>query len=303
MDSRHDLIFDYDVCLSFASEDRVYVRKVAARIQQLGVRVFFDEYEQVQLWGKDLYTHLDYVYRQAARYCVLFVSQHYARRVWTNHERRSAQARALTENQEYLLPARFDSTELAGLPPTVGYIDLRRRSPIRFAELLFEKLRSSLIADLPDEPDRLFDRLGVQDGDKRMLVAHRAQRFLTALRRMSIQERRVVIAAFQHGCDAELPENVHQSVDLLRRIIGLTPARILRILAGLKSLGFSYATRTDDGDRFLVLNWDDYSAEHGGPSTDIAWHMIDLAASTYCEEHGREAMDRLDFSRLSSRHA
>jgi hypothetical protein len=66
------------------------------------------------------------VYRKLARYCVLFASADYARKVWTNHERRSAQARALRERSEYVLPARFDDTEIPGLSSTVGYIDLRR---------------------------------------------------------------------------------------------------------------------------------------------------------------------------------
>jgi hypothetical protein len=50
--------FDYDVCFSFAGEDREYVEKVAANLIALGVRVFYDRYEQAVLWGKDLYVHL-----------------------------------------------------------------------------------------------------------------------------------------------------------------------------------------------------------------------------------------------------
>lgn len=58
---------DYDVTLSFAGEDRAYVEKVAAALYALGIRVFYDRYEQVDLWGKDLYTHLDDVYRKRAK--------------------------------------------------------------------------------------------------------------------------------------------------------------------------------------------------------------------------------------------
>ena len=31
------------------------------------MRVFYDEYERAELWGKDLYSHLDEVYRRSAR--------------------------------------------------------------------------------------------------------------------------------------------------------------------------------------------------------------------------------------------
>ena len=117
--------FQFDVALSFAGEDRAYVGDIAERLRSRDVRVFYDQYEQATLWGKDLYEHLDYVYQRAAQYCVLFASVHYAGKVWTNHERKSAQARALDENREYILPVRFDDTEIPGLRSTVAYIDAR----------------------------------------------------------------------------------------------------------------------------------------------------------------------------------
>src|SRR5271156_6159121 len=88
--------YDYDVCLSFAGEDRKYVRAVADELRNAGVRVFYDEYEEVMLWGKVLFQHLDYVYQQAARFCVVFISSCYAEKLWTKHEIKSAQARAFS---------------------------------------------------------------------------------------------------------------------------------------------------------------------------------------------------------------
>lgn len=70
----------YDVALSFAGEERPYVDQVAAALQNKGIKVFYDDYEKVALWGRDLYTHLDWVYRVASRYCVVFISASYAKR-------------------------------------------------------------------------------------------------------------------------------------------------------------------------------------------------------------------------------
>src|SRR5262245_31136756 len=112
---------EFDVCLSFAGEDREYVDRVAAELRSAGVRLFYDAYEDVDLWGKDLYQHLDAVYRHKARYCVAFFSAAYAAKVWTKHELKSAQTRAFEENREYILPARFDDTEIPGVPKTVKY--------------------------------------------------------------------------------------------------------------------------------------------------------------------------------------
>jgi hypothetical protein len=45
---------EYHVALSFAGEDREYVDQVAGHLRRLGVNVFYDKYEQVDLWSKDL---------------------------------------------------------------------------------------------------------------------------------------------------------------------------------------------------------------------------------------------------------
>ena len=118
--------FEFDVVLSFAGEQRPYVEEVAARLRAAGIRVFYDANEQASLWGKNLYTHLDEIYRKRARYCVMFLSEAYRDKLWTNHERESAQARAFEESKEYVLPARFDDTEIPGIHPTIAYVDLRK---------------------------------------------------------------------------------------------------------------------------------------------------------------------------------
>jgi hypothetical protein len=135
-----DGTFEYDVCLSFAGEQREYVRQVAQILQERGIRVFFDEYEEADLWGKDLYEHLAGIYGRKARYCILFASKEYAEKVWPSHERANAQARALEAKEEYILPARFDNTEIPGLRPTIGYIDLTRRTPAQLAEIFIQKV-------------------------------------------------------------------------------------------------------------------------------------------------------------------
>lgn len=105
-----------------------------------GVSVFYDKYEQAGLWGTDLYVHLTEVYRTKAQYTLVFISKYYKDKVWTNHERRAAQSRALEESHEYILPVRFDDTEISGILPTIGYIDSRQSSPVQIAILVQQKL-------------------------------------------------------------------------------------------------------------------------------------------------------------------
>lgn len=114
--------YSYDVVLSFAGEDRKYAQELAQVLKARDIDVFYDGYEEATLWGKNLYTHLSEVYQKQARFCVMFLSQHYAQKLWTNHERSAAQARAFQENKEYILPIRLDNTDIPGLLPAIGYL-------------------------------------------------------------------------------------------------------------------------------------------------------------------------------------
>jgi hypothetical protein len=73
----------YDVVFSFAGENRDYVEKVADCVKSKGVRVFYDRDEEANLWGKNLAEHFDLVYRVSGRYCVIFLSKHYAEKLWS----------------------------------------------------------------------------------------------------------------------------------------------------------------------------------------------------------------------------
>lgn len=77
--------FEFDVTLSFAGEDRPYVEKVAKYLKEKDIKIFYDEYEKVELWGKDLYVYLDEVYQNKAKYCIMFISCHSSEKLWTNH--------------------------------------------------------------------------------------------------------------------------------------------------------------------------------------------------------------------------
>jgi hypothetical protein len=131
----------YHIALSFAGEDRAYVEDVANHLRSASVDVFYDLFEEEDLWGKDLYEHLTSVYRDQAMFTVMFVSEHYVNKLWGTHERKSAQARAFSESREYILPATFDpSVKVPGMLETTGYIDLNKKTPAQLSDLIVRKL-------------------------------------------------------------------------------------------------------------------------------------------------------------------
>ncbi len=134
--------YEYDIAVSFAGEDRDIVKQYVDTLSPRRISVFYDEYEQVDSWGKDLYEKLDDVYRKKALFCVIFISKYYAQKVWTNHERKSAQARAIQENREYILPVKLDDTEIPGIPATIGYLDIRKIGVHKLAYMTIQKVKS-----------------------------------------------------------------------------------------------------------------------------------------------------------------
>ena len=130
----------YDVALSFAEEERAIARALAQALEARNIKVFFDELQKAEIWGKNLYDFLNEVYFQQARYCIMLVSEAYAANVWTNRERQSAQARELQETSDYILPIRIDDTPLPGLLPTVAYLSYDDYSVDELADLVAEKV-------------------------------------------------------------------------------------------------------------------------------------------------------------------
>jgi acyl carrier protein len=131
---------EYDVALSFAGEDRAYAKELADSLRRRGIAVFYDEYAKADMWGKDLYDHLSEVYEDRAEYVVMFISKHYADKVWTTHERRSAQARALNESREYILPIRLDDVGVGGVLQNISHLSWPPEDADSIADIIQIKL-------------------------------------------------------------------------------------------------------------------------------------------------------------------
>ena len=315
----HEVNFQYDVALSFAGEQRQYVDDVARELSSRGVRPFYDDYEKGALWGKDLYEHLTEVYQHLCKYCVIFVSKEYAGKVWPSRERQSAQARALEEKGEYILPARFDDTPIPGLLDTVSYINLRETSPSQLSELIAGKLgKDTRRYYLPPTLDRLYERLAIEDDyEAQIEVSSIAWSFFQVLHRMNEEERDAVFGLFRFGCHEDLPNDIHIDVDYLARCTGRSVASLERLLGAISSLGFecSILKKAQHGStmpgtplggypHYFHLRWLDLRDRKGKtgegiPEMVVANHMVSVATGDYCEEHGKEFLDRLDFSQLS----
>lgn len=130
----------YQVALSFAGEQREYVRDVARALAARHVAVFYDEFEANTLWGKDGAEHFHQIYSRDTRYVVMFISAEYVAKAWTRQERRSAISRQMKDEAEYILPVRFDDTAVPGLPDTIQYLSAGRYTPAALAVEIANKV-------------------------------------------------------------------------------------------------------------------------------------------------------------------
>jgi hypothetical protein len=135
----------YDVALSFAGEDRAHAEALAKGLKDAGRIVFYDRYEQADLWGVNLPERFHEVYGKSSRFVVMFVSEHYAKKLWTTAERRAAQERAFQEpGRAYILPVIIDhGVEIPGLPfATTGHADIKWGIP-EILRMLLDKLNAA----------------------------------------------------------------------------------------------------------------------------------------------------------------
>lgn len=138
--------FDYDVALSFAGEDRIFVEKCAEILRALNINVFYDNNEKHILLGKNLYSYLADLYHNRAQYAAVFISKSYKEKLWTNHELEYITARRFEQKEEYLLPVRLDDTYIEEIPSTVAYIS--GNSPFEVAMIIAKKINPDLDCEL-----------------------------------------------------------------------------------------------------------------------------------------------------------
>jgi hypothetical protein len=300
----------YDVCLSFARDQREFVRDVWRQLEARGIDAFFDESQQVELWGKDLTERLDSVYRKEAQFCVAFVSQDWLRRSWPAHERRSALARMLDE-PGYFLPVRFDDSEIPGLSPTIGYLDGRSLSPEELARLIARKLQSRKRFNyLPLIPNRLFAalELEVDDEEGQVKAREQASAFMGALSGLTRDQREAVLLIARFGCGCSMPQGIHLPLHSFLRMTEWNPDRVLttlRALPGVPGFSIEYLpegpSEKPDETLGVELRWEPLvQGCPPGPATDVAQAMLREAGYQMCGDCYESALERLDFSRTSS---
>jgi hypothetical protein len=139
---------EFDFAFSFAGEDRKTVEKIYDKLTADGLHIFYDYAYQAQLVGRDLYTGLRDLYRNKGKYVVCFISEHYAKKIWTNLEFTAIKERLMTTffAGDFLIPILIGKASmLEDIPSFIGFY--RHRSVEETVEMLKEKISSFIMED------------------------------------------------------------------------------------------------------------------------------------------------------------
>ncbi len=135
--------YPYDVAVSFAGNVRATVEEFIGALKKRGLSVFYDFDQQAQLWGTDVRTKLAEVYANDALFMVIFLSESYPERDWTDFELSVGKEAAEKRTQDYLLPLKLDDVKVVGIKSTIGYVDLKEAGIEKTADILAEKVEAA----------------------------------------------------------------------------------------------------------------------------------------------------------------
>ena len=123
-------------------ENRYVAKDLAERLGGRGAAVFYDESYLADLWGRRLDQEFAWVFGAGTRFFVPIVSAFYAERSWPQYEWAVGSTRGCEEARGIYIAAAHGRCYSCWSADTVSYLDLRRHSVDKVADLLLEKLGS-----------------------------------------------------------------------------------------------------------------------------------------------------------------
>jgi len=134
----------YDVAVSYATEDVVFAQALVTALLQHGLRVFFDKGKKADLAGSHLPTDLADVFQNHALCCVILLSPHFLNKKWTKLELNAALEHA-PGRQKHLLVVRLGDAQPPPNLADIGLVASPPETPASIADLILTKLGREVV--------------------------------------------------------------------------------------------------------------------------------------------------------------
>ena len=132
----------YDFAVSYASEQREYVKRFVRFLKKRKYHVYYDKEEQSKMIGKILHEELSEIYSRKSKVRIIFLSKEYIQKDFTRFESEIILAENVYEKQKMFI-FKFDEVLLPGLNRNVVYSDIHEfPEPEDYAKLLIATINN-----------------------------------------------------------------------------------------------------------------------------------------------------------------
>jgi hypothetical protein len=132
----------FDIAVSFASEQREYVEQTVTATKDLGLKVFYDKDASYDWWGRNFIVEQRKIYGGSTLFVVPFISKEYLARPFPMDEFSSAMMKAVKQPNPYILPILVGEVDVPAemLHPHIGTLRVEDHTPVQLAERLKAKV-------------------------------------------------------------------------------------------------------------------------------------------------------------------
>ena len=131
----------YDVALSYASEQEVFVGRVAKILQEEGLELFYAPDREREYQAQDMCRRFYRIYRYQCEFAVCFVSKEYLQKDYTMMEYESSCLKNKDTGKNRMIVVNFDGSNLPCLDPDISYIDAKNIREVQVADHILEIIK------------------------------------------------------------------------------------------------------------------------------------------------------------------
>lgn len=143
--------YRYDVAVSYASEQELYVTRTAKILEKEHLKVFFAPNREEEFLGRDMITEFYDIYRYESMFVACFISEDYLKKDITMHEAKIALLRTKEEKRNCLIPVYWGKARLVGLDPDIHFLNADLLREVEVAEkikLIVNKFKETSTASM-----------------------------------------------------------------------------------------------------------------------------------------------------------
>ena len=115
--------FSYDIALSFAGENRDIAEILAAQLDALDIRVFYDRHFEANFLGRAWGQQFEKIFNEDSRLVLVLLDSHHREKIWPTFERDCFAPRV---SDAAVIPVFLDDTIFPGIPGDINSIRFQR---------------------------------------------------------------------------------------------------------------------------------------------------------------------------------